>query len=138
MAVDLQSRLLKPRMNTDEHGLNTIKQGHPERKFVPYAWMALVKDFLQAAIWLLSFMGNRVEWRGEKLRLRRDGTLEKTSNINPQTPSAFVKSTTADEKEEREKEPNQAPERLFNRRVQIGLFGGESSKHEPRRDQNDR
>ncbi len=39
------------------------------------AWLVPVKDLLQAALWLMSFLGNRVEWRGEKLRLRRDGTL---------------------------------------------------------------
>jgi ceramide glucosyltransferase len=37
--------------------------------------LALIKDLLQAAIWLLAFTGNRVEWRGETMRLRRDGTL---------------------------------------------------------------
>jgi ceramide glucosyltransferase len=40
-------------------------------------WLALVKDLLQIAIWLLAFLGNRIEWRGERMRLRRDGTLVK-------------------------------------------------------------
>ena len=40
-----------------------------------YAWLVPVKDLLQAAIWLLAFMGNGIEWRGEWMRLRRDGTL---------------------------------------------------------------
>jgi ceramide glucosyltransferase len=38
-------------------------------------WLVPIKDLLQAAIWLLAFMGNRIEWRGERMRLRRDGTL---------------------------------------------------------------
>jgi ceramide glucosyltransferase len=38
-------------------------------------WLVPVKDLLQSAIWLLAFMGNRIEWRGEQMRLRRDGTL---------------------------------------------------------------
>jgi ceramide glucosyltransferase len=42
-----------------------------------YSWLAPVKDLLQTAIWLLSFLGNRVEWRGRQMRLRRDGTLER-------------------------------------------------------------
>jgi len=42
-----------------------------------YAWLIPVKDLLQAVIWLLAFLGNRVEWRGERMRLRRDGTLER-------------------------------------------------------------
>jgi ceramide glucosyltransferase len=47
------------------------------RKPPPYAlgWLVPIKDLLQAANWLLAFMGNRIEWRGERLRLRRDGTL---------------------------------------------------------------
>lgn len=40
-----------------------------------YALMVLVKDVLQTAIWMLAFLGNRIEWRGETMRLRPDGTL---------------------------------------------------------------
>jgi hypothetical protein len=36
-----------------------------------------LKDLLQAVMWLLAFLGNRIEWRGQRLRLRRDGTLER-------------------------------------------------------------
>ncbi len=39
--------------------------------------LAPAKDLLQAAIWLLAFTGNRVEWRGERLRVRRGGMLER-------------------------------------------------------------
>jgi ceramide glucosyltransferase len=42
-----------------------------------YAWLVPVKDLLHAAIWLLAFLGNRIEWRGQQMRLRRDGTLER-------------------------------------------------------------
>ena len=42
------------------------------------AWMPLLKDLLQTAIWLLAFIGNHVEWRGQRMRLRRDGTLVKS------------------------------------------------------------
>ena len=38
-------------------------------------WLVPVKDLLQAAVWLGAFLGNTVEWRGQKMRLRRDGTL---------------------------------------------------------------
>jgi ceramide glucosyltransferase len=38
-------------------------------------WVAWLKDLLQAGLWLLAFLGNRVEWRGRQMRLRRDGTL---------------------------------------------------------------
>jgi ceramide glucosyltransferase len=44
------------------------------------ALLAPVKDVLQAVIWLLAFAGNRIEWRGERMRLRRDGTLVSLRN----------------------------------------------------------
>jgi ceramide glucosyltransferase len=44
---------------------------------VPQKYWALVwlKDLLGSAVWLLAFLGNRIEWRGELMRLRPDGTL---------------------------------------------------------------
>jgi ceramide glucosyltransferase len=42
-----------------------------------FFWLPPVKDIIQAIIWLLAFLGNRVEWRGERLTLRPDGTLVK-------------------------------------------------------------
>jgi ceramide glucosyltransferase len=49
----------------------------PSQSPVRYAWLIPLKDMLQAAIWLLAFLGNRIEWRGQRMRLRRDGTLER-------------------------------------------------------------
>jgi len=40
-------------------------------------WLVPVKDLLQAALWVGAFAGNHIEWRGERYRLRRDGTLTK-------------------------------------------------------------
>jgi ceramide glucosyltransferase len=48
----------------------------PERDLVSPLWLVPVKDLLQVAIWFCSFTGNTVEWRGRKMKLRRDGTLE--------------------------------------------------------------
>jgi ceramide glucosyltransferase len=48
----------------------------PERQLVSPFWLVPVKDLLQAALWLCAFAGNTVEWRGRKMKLRRDGTLE--------------------------------------------------------------
>jgi ceramide glucosyltransferase len=39
-------------------------------------WLVPAKDLLQTAIWALAFCGNKIEWRGRKMRLRRDGSLE--------------------------------------------------------------
>jgi len=36
---------------------------------------APLKDLAQTAIWFCAFAGNRIEWRGQKYRLRKDGTL---------------------------------------------------------------
>ncbi len=38
-------------------------------------WLVPVKGLLQAAVWLGAFLGNTVEWRGQRMKLRRDGTL---------------------------------------------------------------
>lgn len=40
-------------------------------------WLVPIKDLLQFAIWLCAFAGSTIEWRGQKFRLRRDGTLVK-------------------------------------------------------------
>jgi ceramide glucosyltransferase len=42
-----------------------------------YGWLAPMKDLLHTLIWAQSFAGNSIEWRGERMRLRRDGTLER-------------------------------------------------------------
>ena len=49
---------------------------HAPRTTFPL-WLPPIKDLLQTAIWLLAFMGNHVEWRGQRMRLCRDGTLVK-------------------------------------------------------------
>lgn len=38
-------------------------------------WLAPMKDLLQIIIWALAFFGNRIEWRGQRFRLRRGGKL---------------------------------------------------------------
>jgi ceramide glucosyltransferase len=55
---------------------NLQRRFTPERDLVSPAWLVPVKDLLQAALWLGAFLGNTVEWRGRKMKLRRDGTLE--------------------------------------------------------------
>jgi ceramide glucosyltransferase len=39
-------------------------------------WLVPIKDLLQAALWAAAFSGNKIEWRGRKMRLRPDGNLE--------------------------------------------------------------
>jgi ceramide glucosyltransferase len=38
-------------------------------------FLAPAKDLFQAALWVGAFTGNHIEWRGERYRLRRNGTL---------------------------------------------------------------
>jgi ceramide glucosyltransferase len=45
-----------------------------------FFFLVPIKDLLQAAIWLCAFAGNRIEWRGQVYRLRRDGTLVKAGD----------------------------------------------------------
>lgn len=42
-----------------------------------YFWLVPLKDLLQAVMWAMAFAGNTIEWRGERMHLRRDGTLVK-------------------------------------------------------------
>ena len=54
--------VLANRLTNKDHGVN-------------YFWLVPAKDILQFAIWFCAFTGNTVEWRGEKLRARSDGTI---------------------------------------------------------------
>ena len=47
----------------------------PSRSLVAPPWLVWLKDILNAALWLGAFAGNTIEWRGRKMKLRRDGTL---------------------------------------------------------------
>ena len=76
---------------TGEYGLGLIASGllllriilardlqrrfTPARELVSPYWLTPVKDFLLAAIWMAAFLGGTVEWRGRRLKVRRDGTL---------------------------------------------------------------
>jgi ceramide glucosyltransferase len=55
---------------------NLQRQFTPERRLISPFWLVPLKDLSQTAIWFSAFAGNTVEWRGRKMKLRRDGTLE--------------------------------------------------------------
>jgi len=40
-----------------------------------WCWMAPVKDLLQLALWFLSFLGNTIEWRGNRFKVLAGGRL---------------------------------------------------------------
>ena len=56
----------------NNQGRLTQSTGHRD-----FFWLVPVKDLLQAALWLLAFTGNHIEWRAQRFRLRSDGKLVK-------------------------------------------------------------
>ncbi len=54
---------------------NLQRRFTPERSLISPPWLVPVKDLLQVAIWSGAFTGSTVEWRGRRMKLRRDGTL---------------------------------------------------------------
>jgi ceramide glucosyltransferase len=42
-----------------------------------FFWLVPIKDIFNVAIWTLAFIGNEIEWRGEKFRVLHGGKLEK-------------------------------------------------------------
>ena len=58
---------------------NLQRRFTPERSLVSPFWLVPVKDLLQVALWLGAFTGSTVEWRGRRMKLRRDGTLVEKS-----------------------------------------------------------
>ncbi len=54
---------------------NLQRRFTPGEKLVSPAWLVPVRDGLNVAIWLAAFLGDTIEWRGRKMKLRRDGTL---------------------------------------------------------------
>ena len=54
---------------------NLQRRFTPNRILVSPFWLVPVKDLFQALIWFCAFTGNTVEWRGRRMKLKRDGTL---------------------------------------------------------------
>jgi ceramide glucosyltransferase len=47
----------------------------PDRSLISPPLLVPIKDLLQVALWFGAFAGSTVEWRGRRMKLRRDGTL---------------------------------------------------------------
>jgi ceramide glucosyltransferase len=56
-------------------GINLQSRLTRTRRHYAHWWLIPVKDLLQFGLWVSAFAGQHVEWRGERMRLRRDGTL---------------------------------------------------------------
>lgn len=64
------------RMFTAQHlQLRLTRQRH----HLFYGWLVPIKDLLQVAIWALSFVGNAVEWRGQRYHVEPGGKLTRLS-----------------------------------------------------------
>ena len=49
---------------------NLQRRFTPGRHLISPFWLVPVKDLLQVAFWLGAFIGNTVEWRGQRMKLR--------------------------------------------------------------------
>jgi ceramide glucosyltransferase len=54
---------------------NLQRRFTPSSALVSPAWLVPVKDLLQVALWFGAFAGSTVEWHGQRLKMRHDGTL---------------------------------------------------------------
>jgi len=50
-----------------------------DRNALRSCWLIPVRDLLGFAVWLAGLFGDTVDWRGQKLRLRADGKIERTT-----------------------------------------------------------
>ena len=46
-------------------------------------WMPWLKDLLQVGLWFAAFLGNTIDWRGERFHVARDGRLLPTERPAP-------------------------------------------------------
>ena len=52
--------------------------GLRDRTLARYFWLVPLRDLLTFGVWLVSFFGDEVEWRGTRFRVLRDGKLART------------------------------------------------------------
>ncbi len=50
-------------------------------------WMPWLKDLLQVGLWFAAFLGNTIDWRGERFHVARDGRLLPTERPAPRARS---------------------------------------------------
>jgi ceramide glucosyltransferase len=75
LAQNLQRRLIGVRAARPRIPAVMLHAGEPPALRLAPFWLVPVKDLLQVAIWFGAFAGNTVEWRGRRMRLKRNGTL---------------------------------------------------------------
>jgi ceramide glucosyltransferase len=50
-------------------------------------WLVPIKDWLATALWVTSFLGNQVEWSGERMDVRPDGKMTPIAQRNVEAPA---------------------------------------------------
>jgi len=50
-----------------------------DRQVLPWIWLVPLRDLLAAAVWVMSFMGHTVAWRGTLFTLK-NGKLARTGS----------------------------------------------------------
>jgi ceramide glucosyltransferase len=73
--ICLAARLTTAARNYSRMSQSSIRLTH--------LWLILTKDLLQAAIWILSFLGKKVNWRGQQYHLSPGGQLITIHAPNP-------------------------------------------------------
>jgi ceramide glucosyltransferase len=66
--------LLLFRLVTAAHQQSRLTQS---RSRLAYGWMPWIKDLLDALIWAAAFVGNHIDWRGQRYRILAEGKLLK-------------------------------------------------------------
>jgi ceramide glucosyltransferase len=56
-------------------GVNILKDPQAKR----YIWLVPIRDLISFVIWIYSFVGNTIEWRGRRLKLTKGGKLVQIS-----------------------------------------------------------
>jgi ceramide glucosyltransferase len=72
LATTLLARLL-PVLLIGVYGLK-------DRTLARYVWLTPLRDWLAFGVWLVSFTGNEIEWRGARFRVLRGGELAPASH----------------------------------------------------------
>jgi ceramide glucosyltransferase len=80
IALGLSGICLAARLTTAARNYSRMSQSSLG---LTHLWLILAKDLLQAAIWMLSFFGRKVSWRGQQYHLLPDGQLITADAQNP-------------------------------------------------------
>jgi ceramide glucosyltransferase len=47
-----------------------------DRTLLKYLWLVPVRDLMGFGVWVISFVGNEIRWRGHRFVVRRSGKIK--------------------------------------------------------------